>query len=91
MTKNHTRKRTTTYKCDNFNKKLAKQTDFKNHISKEHITCTLCKKIFPTITSLNIHITAVNDKLKQIIKSRKKTLLKIGDIYNWVRSQKSIF
>ena len=60
----HMKKGTTTYKCDNCNEKLVNKINLENHISKEHITCNLCMKIFPTITSLNIHITAVHDKLK---------------------------
>ena len=28
------------------------------------MTCSRCDKIFPTITSLKIHITAIHDKLK---------------------------
>ena len=60
----HMKKGTTTYKCDNCNEKLVNKINLENHISKEHITCNLCMKIFLTITSLNIHITAVHDKLK---------------------------
>ena len=49
---------------DNCIEKLANKTNLENHIIKEHLTCTLCMKIFPTITKLNNHITAVHDKLK---------------------------
>ena len=51
------------YKCDNCNEKLDDKLKLKYHITKEHIACTICLKIFPTITSLNIHITAVHDQL----------------------------
>ena len=47
------KKRTTTYKCDNCNEKLVNKINLENPISKEDITCNLCMKIFPTITSLN--------------------------------------
>ena len=60
----HKKKGTKTYKCDNCNEKLDYKSNFENHINKEHIICNLCTKILPTITSLNIHITAVHDKLK---------------------------
>ena len=60
----HIKKGSTTYKCDNCYEKFANKINLENHISKEHITCNLCMKIFPIITSLNIHITAVYDKLK---------------------------
>ena len=43
------------YKCDNCNVKY--------HITKEHIAFATCFNIFPTLSSLNIHITAVHDKL----------------------------
>ena len=49
----HMKKGTTTYKCDNCNEKLVNKINLENHISKEHITCNLCMKIFPTLTSLN--------------------------------------
>ena len=58
------KKGTTPYKCDNCDEIISNKTNLENHIRKEQITCTLCMKIFPTITSLNIHITAVHDKLK---------------------------
>ena len=59
----HMKKGTTTYKCDNCNEKLDDKLKLKYHITKEHIACATCFKIFPTISSLNIHITAVHDKL----------------------------
>ena len=60
------------YKCDNCNEKLDDKLKLKYHIIKEHMLyhiikehmlCAICLKIFPTITSLNIHITAVHDQL----------------------------
>ena len=52
------------YKCGNCNEKFDDKPKLKYHITKKHIACTICLKTFPTITSLNTHITAVNDKLK---------------------------
>ena len=46
------------YKYDNCHQKLDNKLKLKYHITKEHITCDTCFTIFPTITSLNIHITA---------------------------------
>ena len=51
-------------KCDNCNEKGENRNVLKQHINKEHITCSLCDKVFPSITSLNNHITAIHDKLK---------------------------
>jgi hypothetical protein len=51
------------YKCDNCNEKLDDKPKLKYHIMKEHIACAICLKIFPTRTSLNIHITAVHEQL----------------------------
>ena len=51
------------YKCDNCNEKHDNKIKLKCHITKEHILCATCLKIFQTISSLNIHITAVHDKL----------------------------
>ena len=50
------------YKCDNWNEKLDNKLKLKYHITKEHIACATCFKIFPTKFLLNIHITAVHDK-----------------------------
>ena len=52
------------YKCDNCNKKFTEKNMLENHIALDHIKCSICKKVFPTISSLNIHITAVHDNLK---------------------------
>ena len=71
----HMKKGTTAYKCDYCNEKLVNKNNLENHISKEHITCNLCMEIFPTITSLNTHITAVHDKLKIKHKIKKKNLV----------------
>ena len=60
----HMVKGTNIYKCDNCEEKHNTKSKLKYHITKGHITCTICLKIFPTIQSLNIHITAVHDKLK---------------------------
>ena len=46
------------YKCDNCNEKHTDKVKIKCHITKEHISCATCLKVFPTIYSLNIHITA---------------------------------
>ena len=51
------------FKCDNCNKKFTEKNLLENHILKEHIRCSDCKKVFPSITTLNIHITAVHDNL----------------------------
>ena len=51
------------YKCDNCNEKLDDKQKLKYHTTKENIACAICLKIFPTITSFNIHITAVHDQL----------------------------
>ena len=51
------------YECDNCNEKLDDKLKLKYHITKEHIACATCFNIFPTLSSLNIHITAVHDKL----------------------------
>ena len=51
------------YNCDNCNEKLDDKINLKYHIMKEHIACATCFKIYPTISSLNIHITAVHDKI----------------------------
>ena len=50
-------------KFDNCNEKHGDKVKLKCHITKEHISCATCPKIFPTISSLNIHITAIHDKL----------------------------
>ena len=60
----HILKGTNIYKCDNCNEKMKNRNVLKQHINKEHITCSLCDKVFPSITSLNNHITAIHDKLK---------------------------
>ena len=60
----HILKGTNIYKCDNCNEKMENRNVLKQHINKEHITCSLCDKVFPSITSLNNHITAIHDKLK---------------------------
>ena len=49
--------------CDNCNEKLDNKLKFKYHITNDHIACAICLKIYPIITLLKIHITAVNDKL----------------------------
>ena len=60
----HILKGTNIYKCDNCSEKMENRSLLKQHINKEHITCSRCVKVFPTITSLNNHITAIHDKLK---------------------------
>ena len=72
----HMKKGTTTYKCDNCDEKIANKTNIENHINREQITCNLCMKILPTITSLNIHITAVHDKLKKAHQIEKRPCLR---------------
>ena len=56
-------KGTNLYKCDNCNEKLEDKTKLKYHIIKEHIACNICLKVYPTIKSLNIHITAVRGNI----------------------------
>ena len=67
------KKGTKTYKCDSCIEKLANKTNLENYLNKEHKPCNLCMKILPTITSLNIHITAVHDKLKTKHQIGKRT------------------
>ena len=42
------------YKCDNCNEMFDNKLKLKYHMTKEHIGCAICIKVFPTITSLNI-------------------------------------
>ena len=61
------------YKCDNCNEKLDDKQKLNYCITKEHICCAICIKIFPTITSLNIHITAVHTQLNKKHQIEKQT------------------
>ena len=68
------------YKCDNCNEKFDDKPKLKYHITKEHIGCTICQKIFPTITSLNNHITAVHDKLNTKHQIEKEPSLRLKKV-----------
>ena len=48
----------------NCNETMENRNIQKQHKNKENLGCSLCDTVFPTITSLNKHITAVHDKLK---------------------------
>ena len=77
----HMLKGTNVYKCDNCNEKLEDKSKLKYHNTKEHIASNICLKIFPTITSLNIHITAVHDNLitnHQIDKEPSLRIMKVA-------------
>ena len=76
----HMHKGTNLYKCDNCNKKLEDKTKLKYHITKEHIACNICLKIYPTIKSLNIHITAVHDNLTTKHQIEKEPSLRIRKV-----------
>ena len=64
------------YKCDNCNKKFTEKNTLEHHIAQDHIKCSICQKVFPTISSLNIHITAVHDNLKMKHKLEREPSLK---------------
>ena len=59
----HLNKGTHVYKCDTCDQQHSEKNKFKSPYKKDHINCPLCKKIFQTISSLNVHITAVHDKI----------------------------
>ena len=64
------------YKYDNYNKKITEKNVLEQHKANEQIKCSICPKLFPTITSLNIHITAVHDDLKVKHKLEREPILK---------------
>ena len=68
------------YKCNNCYEKLGDKNKLKYHITKEHIACNICLKIFPTIKSLNIHITAVHDNLITKHQVEKEPSLRIKKV-----------
>ena len=68
------------YKCDNCYKKLTEKSFLENHIEKNHMKCSTCKTVFPTITTLNTHITAVHDNLKIKQQIEKEPSLKMRKI-----------
>ena len=76
----HMLKGTNVYKCDNCNEKLGDKTKLKYHITKEHIACNICFKIYPTIKSLNIHITGVHDNITTKHQIEKEPSLRIKKV-----------
>ena len=60
----HLEKGTALYKCDNCNERFEDKMQLVQHITTYHVPCSICKKVFPTSSSLSDHFTAVHDKLK---------------------------
>ena len=73
-------KGTNVYKCDNCNEKLEDKTKFEYHLTKEHIAYNICLKIYPTIKSLNIHITAIHDNITANHQIQKEHRLRIKKV-----------
>ena len=45
--------------------KIADKQILGQHITEYHISCSMCKKVFPDGNSVSYHIEAVHEKLKQ--------------------------
>ena len=60
----HLKKGTAIYKCDNCNERFEDKMQLVQHITTYHVSCSICKKVFPTSNSLSNHIIAVQDKLR---------------------------
>jgi hypothetical protein len=86
----HIIKGTNLYKCENCDEKLENKNKLKHHINKEHITCSLCEKVYPTITSLNNHITAVHDKLKPKHNIEREPSLRIHKVKRFMTKNNEI-
>ena len=50
------------YKCDNCDDKFVDKMILGQHITKYHISCLICKKVFPDGNSLTYHIEAGHEK-----------------------------
>ena len=73
----HIVKGTKIYKCDNCNEKVDGKMKLIGHISKEHIVCTICMKIFSDPKSLSFHMTAVHDNQNEKHQIEKEPSLRI--------------
>ena len=73
----HTLKGTMIYKCGNCNKKVKDKRKFISHITKEHIVCTECMKIFSNPTSQSVHMTAVHENQNEKHQIEKEPSLRI--------------
>ena len=51
------------FECDIFDNKFEDKNNLNLHIAKDHVICSVCQQVFPTITSLNRHKTAVHDNI----------------------------
>ena len=70
-------KGTHVFKCDNCDNQFEDKNYLNLYIKKYHINCSVCQKVFPTITSLNTHITAVHDKITVKHQIEKDSSLRI--------------
>ena len=73
----HMIKGTNIFKSDNCDNQFEDKNYLNLHITKDHINCSVCRKVFQKITSLNTHITAVHDKITVKHQIKKDSSLRI--------------
>ena len=70
------------FKCDNCGNQFEEKNYLNFHITRDHINFSVCQKVFPTITSLNTHITSVHDKITVKHQIEKDSTLRIQKARN---------
>ena len=76
----HLEKGASFFKCDNCDETFWEKLQLGQHITKEHTSCSLCKKVYPDSTSLNYHVTAVHNKLKMKHDIERESSLRIHKV-----------
>ena len=86
----HLEKGKNLYKCDNCDDKFTDKHILGQHITEYHISCSMCKKVFPDGNSLSYHIEAVHGKLKQkhTIEKESRMRIHIVKIFNGIVQMK---
>ena len=76
----HLEKGASFFKCDNCDETFWEKMQLGQHITKDHTSCSLCKKVYPDSTSLNYHVTAVHNKLKMKHDIERESSLRIHKV-----------